>query len=217
MSLAKAITEKNLRALDANASDASDRLAIREFIIEDLSYLQEIDMDVFFVHLRHTFGGPMGFLNAALAHQKQKDRKDFFLAIVDKETSRVTGSVLVYNYNKEKRQAEIGYFIDKHNQNCKFATVACVHAMQRFGEVLGLETFYATVHPQNVYSKKLLAKLGFVQNGDVFISQYKEDPDRADSYDQGGQLINAPRVGFFVSYEDFLSQKNAVFSGSDRA
>lgn len=217
MPLVNAITEKTFLPLAANACDVSDRLAIREFSIEDLSYLQEIDMDVFFVHLRQTFGGPMGFLNAAMAHQKQKDRKDFYLAIVDKGSPKVIGSVMIYNYDKEKRQAEIGYFIDKHNQNRKFATEACVYAMQHFGEVLGLKSFYATVHPQNVYSKKLLTRLGFVQKGDVFVSQYKGDPDRSDSYDEAGHLINAPRIGLFVSYEDFLSQKSAILSKYDNA
>lgn len=217
MPLAHVFTEKQLDPLDVKTSGASSRLMIREFTMEDLTYLQEIDVDVFFVHLRHTFGGPMGFLNAAITHQKQKDRRDYYLAIVDKETPRVIGSILIYNHDKEKRQAEIGYFVDKRNQNCKIATEACVYAMQHFGELLGLETFYATVHPDNVYSKKLLSRLGFVQQGDVFISQYREDPDKAESYDQGGHLVNAPRVGLIVTYQDFLTQKNAILSESRRA
>lgn len=216
MTLANVIEESSLRPLAADASNISDRLTIREFVMEDITRLQEIDLNVFFVHLRHTFGGPMGFLNAAMAHQKHKDRKDFYLAIIDKETDEVIGSVMIYNYNKEKRQAEIAYFIDKRNQNCKFATEACVYAMHHFGELLSLETFYATVHPQNIYSKKLLARLGFIQKGDVFVSPYKENPDRADSYDQGGRLTNAPRIGLYVSYEDFLSQKNAILSECNR-
>lgn len=213
MSLANVITERSFKPFAVNTNDVSDRLIIREFVVEDITYLQEINVNLFFVHLRHTFGGAMGFLNEAMAHQKQKDRKDFYLAIVDKETSRVVGGVLVYNYNKEKRQAELGYFVDKSHQNCKFATEASVYAMHHIGGLLDLKTFYATVHPQNAYSKKLLAKLGFVQKGDVFISQYQEDLGGVDRCDQGGGLVTAPRVGLFVSYDDFLSQKNAILSG----
>ncbi len=216
MLLADFMPQGTSKPFETDADVVSDRLIIREFVLDDISALQEIDTNIFFVHLRQTYGGPMGFLNAALSHQKQKDRKDFYLAVVDRKTSQVIGSIMVYDYNKQKRQAEIGYFIDKRNQNCKIGTEACAYVMQRFGAFLNLKTFYATVHPENLYSKKLLSKLGFVQKGDVFTSKYKGDPDRSESYDQAGHLINTPRLGLFVSYDDFLSRKKTLLSGSTR-
>jgi len=212
MSLANMSKEEFFKPLVINISDFSDRIVVRDFELNDITCLQKIDMNLFFVHLRHTFGGPMGFLNEAISHQNQKNRKDFFLAIVDKKTSKVIGSILIYNYNKKKHQVEIGYFIDKHRQNCKIATEACIYAMYYFGEFLNIKRFCATVHPENISSKKLLTKLGFVQKGNIFISNYKEDPDKENSYNNKGHLENAPRISLFVNYKDFLFKKNSILS-----
>lgn len=195
------------RLLIPQIEDRHGRFVIREFNHDDLGRVRELNGDLFFAPLRHIYG-PIGFLNAALKQQKQgKSRRDFYLAIADKETSEVIGSIMLYDHDTAANgQAEIAYFVDPSYQNINIATDAAVLLILRLSKEIGLGRLVATTHPKNKYSIQLLARLGFKQAGKEFTSKYKGDPDRPESYNDEGRLEFAPRIPHIVDYGHFLDQ-----------
>lgn len=190
--------------------DGHARFSIREFEANDCARLCELNGDIFFAPLRHLYG-PVGFLNAALAQQKKgKERKDYFLAVVDNQSRELVGSVMLFDIDKNTGQAEIAYFVDPCYQNIKIATDATVQTISRLGASLGIKSLVATVHPANSFSRKLLARLGFKQIGAAFISKYKENPADPRNYDEDGRLKQAPRMKFAVTYHHFTKQREKV-------
>ena len=192
--------------------DAHSRFYLRELEVGDANRLVELNQDIFFAPLRHIYG-PIGFLNAAIKQQRAgRDRKDYFLGVVDKQSNELIGSVMFFDVKNvdAQLQAEIAYFIDPSYQNMKVATDATIKAISRLGSSLGIKALTATVHPGNKYSRQLLARLGFKQIGTEYISKYKEDPSRPESFDNEKALKFAPRVKYVVDYVHFLQQRSKV-------
>jgi len=69
-----------------------------------------------------------------------------------------------------KSMADISYYLSKEFWNQGFASEA-VNAVVRFGlENLGLHRIQTTVLPENIYSLKLLKRIGFAEEG--FLCKY---------------------------------------------
>jgi len=195
--------------------DVHGRFIIREFMVEDHSRLREINGDLFFAPLRHLYG-PLGFLNAARKQQKQGSaRRDFYLAIADKVTGELIGSVMLYDYKKETGQAEIAYFVDPTYQNIQIATDAAVRMLLRLGKHFEINSLKATTHPDNKYSRQLLARLGFRTVGAEFVSRYKADPADKNNYTKDGLKFDL-RQEHVADYARFLSRWPTIESKPDK-
>jgi Acetyltransferase (GNAT) domain len=186
--------------------DDYGRFIIREFNWEDAPRVRELNEDVFFAPLRHIYG-PYGLVQAALRQQRQgKERSNYFLAIADTQTKEVIGSVMLFDFKKNKR----------------IATDASVRMLNRLGLALGIKNLVATVHPENKFSRRILAKLGFKESSKVFTSKYKEDPSKPESYEvikvnegkkseQSHRILKyAPRLRHAVTFSHFSQQQDKI-------
>lgn len=88
-----------------------------------------------------------------------------FWGIELKETKLLTGVIGIYDINSAHRKAEIGYWLLKENWGSGIITEAARLVLKYAFEELDLNRIYAYVEKQNVGSKVLLKKLGFLFEG----------------------------------------------------
>jgi len=85
--------------------------------------------------------------------------------IVDAETDKALGRILLSDFEYNNKVANIGYFLGRESWGKGIAT-ACVEVVAAFGfTTLGLERLYTTVHMENAASYKVLEKNGFQREG----------------------------------------------------
>ncbi len=196
--------------------DKFDRFVIREFRPNDLRRLRELNNDVYFAHLRLPAddgnpGGPEGFLRSALQQQKQGSiRTDFYLAIEDKQNGELMGSVMLYDYDAEKHSAAIAYLVDPSYQRIRIATDATIRLLVRVTTALKLQSFYATIDPNNQPSISLIKRLGFNKAGDVFTSSYPANPAYAENFDRHKRLRLGIRQKFEITLTALIERAKKI-------
>ena len=83
----------------------------------------------------------------------------------EKATGRYVGSAGFWRLIRPHFRAEIGYETDPECWNCGYMTEA-LQTIIPFGfETIGLHSVEGNIHPENIGSRRILEKLGFVQEG----------------------------------------------------
>ncbi len=94
-----------------------------------------------------------------------KNQTGIFWGIESKEQKQLTGVIGIYDINSKHLRAELGYWLLKEYWGSGIITEAALHVLKyAFGQ-LDLNRIYAYVDKQNVASKVLLKKLGFIHEG----------------------------------------------------
>jgi RimJ/RimL family protein N-acetyltransferase len=100
------------------------------------------------------------FIQRTLAHQKEKPRKNFTLAIVLKATNTLIGGCGIYVSNQDNREGYIGYVLNRNFWGQGYATETA-QALLEFGfNQLKLHRIFATCDPKNIASARVLEKIG---------------------------------------------------------
>ena len=87
------------------------------------------------------------------------------LALERREDARVIGEVLLFNFARESRRAEMGYALARDAWGCGYAGEALPPLIDlAFGE-LDFRRLEAEIDPRNVASAKTLQRLGFAHEG----------------------------------------------------
>jgi ribosomal-protein-alanine N-acetyltransferase len=146
----------------------TNRLILRKFVYDDWPALYALVSDPQVCH--HVPFNPLSEEETRETVQVLVDgrqanppRYDFALVLRSDETL-IGQCFLVMRYD-EKRQAEIGFVLNRHYWGCGYATEAA-RAVPRYGfHKLNLHRIYATYRPANVASARVLEKLAMRREG----------------------------------------------------
>lgn len=85
--------------------------------------------------------------------------------IVLRETNRVIGTCLLFNFDASSRRAETGYVLGQPYWSKGYAKEAMCGVVRYAFDVLDLQRLEAQVDPRNIASCKLLERLAFAREG----------------------------------------------------
>jgi [ribosomal protein S5]-alanine N-acetyltransferase len=103
------------------------------------------------------------------------------LAIERWEDARVLGEVLLFNFAKESRRAELGYALARAAWGFGFASEALAPMVAYGFEHLDLNRIEAVINPVNTASAHVLTRLGFQHEG----TQRERYVERGETSDGG--------------------------------
>ena len=147
----------------------TERLILREYRESDTADVHEYAKDPEVV--RHMPWGPntevdsREFHKRIAAEQAADPRVSWELAIELKAEGRVIGGCGVRIQNAENREADMGYVLNRAYWGQGIITEAA-RAMLAFGfNQLGMHRIWATCHPDNIGSIRVLEKIGMRREG----------------------------------------------------
>lgn len=147
----------------------TDGLVLRDFAVTDEADAHSYASDP--IVTRFCDRGPNGidetraFLAAASAQANDPQRDQFALAAVQPESGRVVGSVSIGVTSAENRRGEISFVFHRDVWSQGYATRAA-RLLVRFGFAeLRLRRVFATCHPDNHASARVLEKAGLDYEG----------------------------------------------------
>lgn len=90
-----------------------------------------------------------------------------YASIVQKSTQEIIGTAMIFNFDQEANQAEIGYVFHRDHWGKGFGT-ECVALMSDFAfESLNLHKLHASVVDANIGSARILEKNGYLIEGNL--------------------------------------------------
>lgn len=87
------------------------------------------------------------------------------LAVERREDARVIGELLLFNFVKDSRRAELGYALARRAWGCGYAAEALPPLVAYAFRELDMNRLEAVVDPRNVASARVLQRLGFTHEG----------------------------------------------------
>lgn len=164
----------------------SNRLTLCDFKEGDGPLIQKIAESEFFHFVRldptdvHTGNRFVSFCidESKLELEGQAgQRVNYRLAIYKRKTQNLIGYVGLFNFDFNKKDAEIGYFISPLDWGEGYAEEAVDLIVAYVRELLGLESIWATVREDNIASMNVLKKLGMKQDGCI-VNKYDDVKER---------------------------------------
>lgn len=145
------------------------RLLLREWVHDDLLALFELDSDPETV--RYVAYGPSALdecrrdLAWHIEQQTVSSRSSYSLAVCFRDTQRAVGWCAITVVSRKHHEGELGYALNRRYWGRGYIPEAA-HALLGFGfGALALHRIFATCHPENIASKRVLEKLGMRQEG----------------------------------------------------
>ncbi len=146
----------------------TDRCILREFTPDDVPAMFALMSDAQVT--RYLGRQPMATMEEAA------QRVDNFIhgfatqshlvwAVVSKETGTLLGNGTLWNLIPEHDRAELGYILMPAAWGKGIATEICQMMVQFGFTTMGLHSIEAQIDPENSGSRRVLEKLGFVQEG----------------------------------------------------
>lgn len=149
----------------------TQRLIIRELKMSDLDILMKIlnnltiTRNLAVVPYPITIEGEKKFLSNCIKESKNKDRKEYPLAITLKEKDEIIGIISLTNFRQETKSAEMGYWLGEEYWNKGIMSEA-TKVMLEFGfNQLNLNRIWAKIFIDNEASKRTAEKAGFKVEG----------------------------------------------------
>lgn len=147
----------------------TERLLLRDFVREDWQRVLEYQSDPLYLRYYEWTGrtpeAVQEFVGWFLAHQKQRPRLKYQLAIILKSNHQLIGNCGVRKDEVSAVEADMGYELDPQYWNYGYATEAG-HAMVDFGfNHLGVHRIWAACIAENTASAHVLEKLGMKLEG----------------------------------------------------
>ncbi len=97
--------------------------------------------------------------------EKESTGVSLYASIVHKETHKVIGTCMIFNFNKEARHAELGYVLSADYWNKSYGSETVRIICDYSFEYLKLHKLHGRVVDVNIGSSKVLEKNGFVLEG----------------------------------------------------
>lgn len=154
----------------------TERLILRDFVGDDWQRAYEYENDPLYLRYyewtERTAEGVKEFISWFLAHQTQKPRIKFQLAVTLKSNNLLIGSCGVRMDKVDAVEADIGYEYDPTYWGHGYATEAA-HAIVDFGfQRFGVHRIWANCVSDNTASASVLEKLGMQREGQLRENQY---------------------------------------------
>ena len=146
----------------------STRLRLRELRENDAAALLAVygDMEA----MRYWSGSPWTGIAQAHAHL-QRAARDLHSggvlpwAIADRANDELIGTLTLFKLDRDHRRAEIGYVLGPAYWGKGLASEALRLVLHHAFDALQLERIEADTDPRNASSRRMLERLGFVQEG----------------------------------------------------
>ena len=149
---------------------STERLILRKLVYSDkndiFSYAKNPEVSKYVIWETHeTEFDSLEFLN--IVYEAYNKNRPAPWGIQLKNDSRIIGTAGFVDWDKEKKEAEIGYALSQKHWNKGFITEA-VKEIIKFGfENMDLEKITSRCKPENTGSYKILEKCGFDYDGTV--------------------------------------------------
>ncbi|MEH1989319.1 GNAT family N-acetyltransferase [Nostoc sp.] len=147
----------------------TQRLILRDFVESDWQEVHKYAADAEVV--RYLTFGPnteedtKNFLQREILLQGKEPRQHFALAVILKPQKQLIGICRISVQDTDNRIGSIGYSFTKEFWGQGYATEA-VKAVISFGfQELGLHRIFATCHPENIASARVMQNIGMQQEG----------------------------------------------------
>ncbi|WP_432407681.1 GNAT family N-acetyltransferase [Wukongibacter sp. M2B1] len=147
----------------------TNRLILRELIETDIEAVHEYASDP--VNSKYVPWGPNtleeteDFVRLYIKYQNQRDRVDFELAVIEKCSGKLIGICGLHISDKENNGGWIGYCINKPYWGKGYGTEIAENLLKLGFRKFELHRIYATCHPSNVASERILQKIGMKKEG----------------------------------------------------
>jgi [ribosomal protein S5]-alanine N-acetyltransferase len=147
----------------------TDRLILRDFVKEDWQRVLEYQSDPLYLRYyewtERTPEAAREFIGWFLAHQQQKPRIRYQLAVILKSSNLLIGNCGIRMDGVNAIEADIGYELDPKHWKHGYATEAA-HAIVNFGFVqFGMHRIWADCIADNIGSAHVLEQLGMKLEG----------------------------------------------------
>jgi RimJ/RimL family protein N-acetyltransferase len=147
----------------------TDRLIIREFNEGDFKsvhiYASNPEVTVYLPFGPNSEDDTQHFLKRVVNYKLQNPRHDYEFAIILKESNTLIGGCGIHITNINNKEGSIGYCFDKRYWRNGYASESA-KAIINFGfEKLNLHRIFATCHPENIGSAKVMEKIGMQKEG----------------------------------------------------
>ncbi|HHX8265416.1 GNAT family N-acetyltransferase [Vibrio diabolicus] len=146
----------------------TERLILRELVEDNASELFGIfsDHEV----MKYWNSGPWGSIDEALTFitnstQAMNSNTEMTLGIFLKSNGQLLGKIMLFNYVKESRRAEIGFGVSRNFWGKGIVLEAGNALIEHAFKTLNLRRIEAEIDPDNVSSGKVLERLGFIKEG----------------------------------------------------
>lgn len=145
------------------------RILLREFRLEDApfvhAYASDPEVTRYMPWGPNTWDDTLRFLQEVIFQARQTPREIFELAIILKEDGRLIGGAGIRV--EEEGRASLGYILHREAWGRGLATEAGRLLIAFARERLSLREIFATCHPDNRASQRVLEKLGMELQGMV--------------------------------------------------
>lgn len=94
------------------------------------------------------------------------EKREFFtFVIIDNMTDEVVGAIFLYNFDWIIAKAEMGFFLDNNFEGKGIITKSAFHVINYCFSILGLNKIFMRISMENISSKRVAEKSGFVIEG----------------------------------------------------
>ena len=149
----------------------SARVILREHVREDLSAVFEYASDPAVARYVpwevNTEDMALGFLGEAIGAAGERPRTSYVLAIIDRATDELLGAARIGIESEAHRRADIGYVLRRDRWGHGYATEAAERIVDFGFTDLRLYRIWATSHPDNPASSRVLEKIGMSFEGRI--------------------------------------------------
>jgi ribosomal-protein-alanine N-acetyltransferase len=107
--------------------------------------------------------------------KRESDGTHLYASVIIKSTQEIIGTAMIFNFDEEAKQAEIGYVFHKDHWGKGYGS-ECVALMSNFAfESLNLHKIHACVVDANIGSARILEKNGYELEGRLKDNYFIED------------------------------------------
>lgn len=145
------------------------RLCLREWDMKDVdafgSFMNDPEVMKYLYFPQFTHAGSEALVRSSLEAKAAEPRLNYILGVQEKTDPALIGWCGVIIRDAQEREAELGFTLARHVWGKGYATEAAWAALNfAFGE-LSLHRVFATAHPENLASRRILEKIGMTYEG----------------------------------------------------
>ncbi len=147
------------------------RVTLREHVVGDLAavltYSSDRSVARYVPWEANTEAVARAFLEDAISTAAQQPRTSYVLAIIDRSTGTLIGAARIGLESEVHRRADIGYVLRRDLWGSGLATEVARLLIDFGFDNLGLYRIWATTHPDNPASSRVLEKIGMSYEGRI--------------------------------------------------
>ncbi|MDD4292153.1 MAG: GNAT family N-acetyltransferase [Clostridia bacterium] len=151
----------------------NEHLIIKKMTEDDLDALEEMTSNANLYRYVPPFlykksrGNLLAAIRNLGGREFDKKRKIMVGVYLSEEPNRLIGLVQMFDYKKRSNQMTIGYSLNELYWNRGIATEAARLIVNYLCNDMSVKTLKAYVMPENVYSQRILIKIGFIEEANT--------------------------------------------------